>query len=442
MFGQEITGQWFGILKVPGMQLNLVFNISKTDKGFTTTMDSPDQKAIGIPVTTTTFENSILKLAIPAGGIEYEGKLNNDHTISGNFKQVGQTFTLNLSHKKTEKIAIIRPQEPKKPNDYLSEDITFENSIDKITLSGTFTYPKTGGNFPVVVLISGSGAQNRDEELFGHKPFLVLSDYLTKNGIAVLRFDDRGTAKSAGSFANSTTIDFSTDVEFAVKYLQTRKEINQKKIGLIGHSEGGLIAPIVASKNKNIAFIILMAGTGIRGDKLMLLQKETVEKNMGIPELEIKKGLDLMAGAYDIIIKSDINNIDLRSKVYNYFKEKITEKNSDNEINTLTDMISNNWMAYFLKLDPAVALQKVKCPVLALNGDKDLQVAANINLETIKSSLNKAGNNRVTIKSFPNMNHLFQECKTGAINEYSEIEQTISPTVLKEILDWISIIKK
>jgi uncharacterized protein len=437
IFSQEITGQWFGILKVPGMQLNLVFNISKTENGFASTMDSPDQKAIGIPVTTTTFENSLLKLAIPAGGIEYEGVLNKNNTVSGNFKQAGQSFELNLSKEKAEKIAIVRPQEPKKPYAYLSEDITFENSIDKITLSGTFTYPKTGINFPVVVLISGSGAQNRDEELMEHKPFLVLSDYLTKNGIAVLRYDDRGTAKSTGNFSQSTTLDFVKDVESAVKYLKTRKEINPKKIGLIGHSEGGVIAPIVASKDKNIAFIVMLAGTGIRGDKLMLLQKELIERQMGIAENEILKGQNLMGGAYEIILKSNNNDVNLTSKINDYFKLKLGNSINENELNSITNAISSKWIQYFLNLDPSIALQKVKCPVLALNGEKDLQVPAKINIEAIKKALAIAGNKKVKTKILPNLNHLFQECKTGSPNEYGEIEQTISPIALKEILDWV-----
>lgn len=437
MFGQEIVGQWFGILKVPDMQLNLVFNISKTKNGFTSTMDSPDQKAIGIPVTTTSFENSILTLAIPAGGIEYEGKLNSDNTISGKFKQAGQTFELNLSNKKTEKPILIRPQEPKKPYDYLSEDIIFENSIDKIILSGTLTLPKSGSNFPVVVLISGSGAQNREEELMEHKPFLVLSDYLTKNGIAVLRYDDRGTAKSTGDFSNSTTLDFVKDVESAVKYLKTRKEINSKKIGLIGHSEGGVIAPMVAANDKNIAFIVMLAGTGIRGDKLLLLQKELIERQMLIPENEIKKGQVLMAGAYEIIIKSDKNEINLNIKLNNYFSEKIGSSDNDQQVNSLVNIFSNNWMQTFIKLDPAIALQKTKCSVLALNGEKDLQVPAKINIEAIKKALAIAGNKKTQTKILPNLNHLFQECQTGLPKEYAEIEQTFSPIALKEISEWI-----
>ncbi|HUH45644.1 MAG TPA: alpha/beta hydrolase, partial [Arenibacter sp.] len=240
--GQDISGAWNGVLKVQGIQLRLVFNIDKTANGYIATMDSPDQGTNGIPVTTTSFDNSLLKISIASAGIEYEGVLDQDHIINGNFRQAGQSFPLSLS--KSEKVEkSVRPQEPIKPYPYYEEEIYFENREDAVKLSGTLTLPRKDGFFPAVILISGSGPQNRDEELMGHKPFLVLSDYLTKNGIAVLRYDDRGVGASTGDFKTATSLDFSKDAEAGVQYLKTRKEIDTKKIGLIGHSEGGLIAP-------------------------------------------------------------------------------------------------------------------------------------------------------------------------------------------------------
>jgi esterase/lipase len=289
VFGQDIAGTWNGVLKVQGMQLSLVFHIKKTEKGFSSTMDSPDQKAFGMPVTTTNFENSKLNIAIANPRIEYEGVLGTDGIIIGTFKQSGQSFPMNLSKGKVEKEVIKRPQEPKKPYSYYSEEVFFENKSANINLAGTLSLPTKEGVFPAVILISGSGAQNRDEELLGHKPFLVIADYLTKNGIAVLRFDDRGTAMSKGNYATATTLDFATDVEAAVQYLLTRKEIDQKKIGLIGHSEGGMIAPIVASKSKSVSFIVLLAGTGIPGDELLLLQQELIGRASGISEIDLTK---------------------------------------------------------------------------------------------------------------------------------------------------------
>ena len=220
-YAQDFSGDWNGILSVQGMKLRLVFHISKTDNGYSAMMDSPDQGAKGIPVTSITYKNTSIKLEISSAGIIYEGSLTKENFIEGIFKQAGQSFPLKLTKRKIEKP--IRAQEPTKPYEYYSEDIKFENTKDNITLSGTLTLPKKDGIFPAVILISGSGPQNRNEEIFGHRPFLVLADYLTKRGIAVLRFDDRGTAESNGNFKTATTPDFARDVEFAIKYLQKRK---------------------------------------------------------------------------------------------------------------------------------------------------------------------------------------------------------------------------
>lgn len=318
-FGQDVTGQWNGILKVQGTQLRLVFNVLKTEKGYTATMDSPDQGATGIPVTTTSFENAILKFSIPNAGIDYEGTLGNDQIVVGNFKQSGFTFPMNLSRALVEKEIMTRPQEPVKPYAYHSEDITFENKSAGITLAGTLTLPQKEGLFPAVVLISGSGPQNRDEELLGHKPFLVLSDFLTKNGIAVLRFDDRGTALSKGDFNTATTLDFSTDVAAGVQYLKTRKEINKGKIGLIGHSEGGIIAPMVANNSSDIAFVILLAGAGIPGDQLLLLQQELIGKAAGMSGEDLQKAHKINKGAFELVKKST-NTAQLKTDLTNYLK--------------------------------------------------------------------------------------------------------------------------
>ena len=437
MLAQEITGQWNGVLKVPGAQLRVVFNVSKTENGFSSTMDSPDQGAKGIPVTTTSFENSILKLQIPAASISYEGELNKENVIVGNFVQAGQSFGMNMSRGIIEKMVAIRPQVPKVPYSYYTEEVTFENKIDKNVLAGTLGLPQKEGHFPAVILISGSGPQNRDEELMGHKPFLVLTDYLTKKGIAVLRFDDRGVAKSTGDFKKATTMDFAKDVQAGVDYLCSRKEIDKNKIGLIGHSEGGVIAPIVAANSKDINFIVLLAGTGIRGDKLMLLQKEKIERQMGVPESEIQKGQEIFKGAYDLVLASSENDNNLSTKIKSYFKLQFGDKMNEEQISGLTSQITSPWMIYFLKFDPSTALEKVKCPVLAINGDKDLQVPADVNINAIKKALAKGGNKKVTTKIVPNLNHLFQESKTGSPDEYATIEQTFSPIALEELSKWI-----
>lgn len=444
---QNITGEWNGALKVQGTQLRLVFTITKTDTGISATMDSPDQGAKGIPTTTTTFENSILRITIANAKIEYEGTLGNDNIIVGTFKQGGQSFPMNLSKKAIEKEKLERPQEPIKPYSYYAEDITFENKKAGIRLAGTLTLPQKEGVFPVVILISGSGPQNRDEELLGHKPFLVLADYLTKNGIAVLRYDDRGIASSKGDFKTATTADFATDVEASIAYLKTRKEINKKKIGLIGHSEGGIIAPMVANKSADVAFIVLLAGTGIQGDKLLLLQQKLIAKVSGVSDEDLLKSELTNRKVFDIVNQS--NSLEqLKTDLTNYLKhtlkdnpnaEKPEGMSDDDLVKLQVNQIANPWMHYFIKYDPASTLEKVKCPVLALNGEKDLQVPPKENLEAIKKALAKGGNKKVTTKELPNLNHLFQECKTGSPNEYATIEQTFSPTALTEILKWIQV---
>jgi uncharacterized protein len=441
---QNIAGQWNGVLEVQGTRLNLVFHISQNDSIISIKMDSPDQGAKGISVPISSFENSVLKLSIPKLFIEYEGNLDSPNTIKGIFTQNKQEFSLNLSKKKTEQVVKNRPQEPKKPYPYYSEDIIFENTKDKILLAGTLSIPDKNNTCSVVILISGSGAQNRDEEMMGHKPFLVLADYLTRNGIGVFRFDDRGIGESKGDFKTATSLDFASDVEAAVNYLKSRKEIDNKKIGLIGHSEGGIIAPIVATKSKDINFIVLLAGTGISGSELLLLQKELIERTAGKSENDIQQELLVNKGAFDIVNKQTDTEM-LRKELMTYFKENLkinpterTKQVSDDEfvklqVNTLT----NPWMQFFLRHNPSSILSNVKCPVLALNGTKDLQVPYKINLLAIKEALEKGNNKKNKIKELTGLNHLFQECTTGSIYEYAKIEQTISPIALKEILSWI-----
>jgi alpha/beta superfamily hydrolase len=350
-----------------------------------------------------------------------------------------------LTRNAIEKIELKRPQEPVKPYPYYSEEVTIENKIANITLAGTLTLPTKEGKYPVVVLITGSGPQNRDEELMGHKPFLVLSDYLTRNGIAVLRCDDRGTFASKGNFAKATTFDFATDVEAEVNYLKTRKDIDTKHIGLIGHSEGGIIAPIVAVKDKDLIFIVLMAGTGVSGSDLLLRQQEAIGKASGMKDEDLKIVAELNAHIYKMV--DEIQNTDtLKSKITNYLLAKSKELPDlkipeGKTVNDFIDMqlaqLITPWMLNFIRYNPAPMLEKVKCAVLAINGDKDLQVDSKINLPAIENALKKGGNKKYTIKELPGLNHLFQECKTGLPSEYASIEQTISPVALQTIANWI-----
>jgi pimeloyl-ACP methyl ester carboxylesterase len=441
--GQEVTGDWNGILNVQAIQLRLVFHIQKTEAGYSATMDSPDQGANGNPVTSVSYENAVLKLSMAYAKIEYEGRVGADGTITGTFKQMGQSFPLNLSRQAVEKEPLVRPQEPVKPYPYHEEEVSFENKEDGVTLAGTLTLPRQDGVFPAVVLISGSGAQDRDEEIMGHKPFLVLADYLTRNGIAVLRFDDRGTAVSTGDFATATTYDFSKDAEAGVRYLQTRQEIHKKKIGLIGHSEGGCIAPMVAARNKDVAFIVLLAGTGLRGDQILLLQQELIAKASGASEADRNLGKKINEAVYQRVLQAT-DTEQLKTGLTDFLKQAIQNvpeaykaMYDDHFIAASVNRMTSPWMQYFIKYDPASTLEKVKCPLLALNGEKDWQVPAQVNLEAIRSALTQGGNKRVMTKEIPGLNHLFQECKTGLPAEYASLEQTFSPVALGEILTWI-----
>lgn len=438
---QNITGDWHGRFKVQGIQLRVVFHIQEEGEGYTATMDSPDQGAKDIPVTSTTFENSVLKINMPNLGIVYEGTLNEAGTITGDFNQFGQVMPLELSREVAQKETVLRPQEPLKPYPYYTEEVTFTNKKANIELAGTLSLPQKEGVFPVVVLISGSGPQNRDEELFGHRPFLVLADHLTRNGIAVLRYDDRGTALSTGNFESATSEDFSEDVEAAVAYLQTRKEIDKNNVGLIGHSEGGMIAPMVASRDQDIAFIVLMAGVGIPGDELLLLQQRAVGKVSGLSETML---MDIETANRTVftMIKESTDLTQLSSDLTQYLKEHPDSTNppgvdADTYAQIKVDQLLNPWWLHFIRYDPANTLEEVTCPVLAINGERDLQVPPQENLPSIQTALERGGNTQVTIKELPKLNHLFQESTTGSPTEYGQISQTIAPEALDTILSWI-----
>ena len=338
-----------------------------------------------------------------------------------------------------------RPQTPEPPFAYNIENVSFENKKDSITLAGTFTFPESGSNFPVVILISGSGPQNRDSEIFGHKSFWVMADYLTKNGIAVLRYDDRGTGESTGEFSKGTSVNFANDAVAALNYLKTRNEINPKKIGLIGHSEGGVIAPMIAAENNDVAFVVTMAGVMIPGSELMIIQKEMQLRAMGSSEAYITKEKEFDTGIMQVITTSSFNELKDNLGAYSdkYFQEnpKFASEHGMTAAYYKTLLVtsySSPWLSAFIKYDPIKSLEKMKCPLLALNGERDLQVSATENLGALKKIMDKDSSKKFTLKSYPNLNHLFQECKTGTVQEYGQIEQTISPQILADIAGWIN----
>jgi len=440
---KNIDGTWLGALKVQTMALRIVFHIQTDSTGATkATLDSPDQGAKGIPVDNVSTRLDSLILTINAVGGSYEGKVQpGDSVITGTWKQGGLALPLDI-HRTHEVAELRRPQEPKPPFPYDAEEVSYENSEAGITLAGTFTKPKSGGPFPALLLITGSGAQNRDEELFGHKPFLVIADYLTRRGIAVLRVDDRGTAKSTGNFGAATTKDFAGDVRAGIKFLKSRKDVNGKKIGLLGHSEGGIIAPMVASDSKDVAFIVMMAGPSLTGEEILYLQDSLISTAMGIPAEEITKELRLNRKLYSLI-RTESDTTKLQQEIRSAVKESMAAdsatvgKINEEAVNAAVKQLTSPWFRFFVTYDPIPALEKVTCPILALDGSKDLQVPAQQNLEGLERAFKVSGNKNAVAKILPGLNHLFQKTETGAPLEYAKIEETINPEALKVIGDWI-----
>ena len=445
----DLEGSWAGTLKISSAQLRIVFNVSKDSLGnLKANLDSPDQGAYGIVVDDVVVKGDSIKFIIEVVKGFYAGKLYPDSLkISGIWSQGGMTFPLDL--RKTEKVEKPkRPQEPKEPYPYKSEEVKFVNAEAGDTLAGTLTLPNQGGPFTAVILVSGSGPQDRNEELLGHKPFLVLSDYLTRKGVAVLRYDDRGIGESTGDFRSATSEDFADDVLSAVEFLKLRNDIN--KIGIAGHSEGGIIAPMAAVKSDDVDFIVLMAGTGVRGDSILMLQTKLIMRASGSDDATISRDLEIYRQIYSILvsdtdeetIKRDLSAILDESYKYLTEEEKAEVGTKDQMIEMQLKVLLSPWFRYFVKYDPYPTLKEVKCPVLAINGEKDLQVPPKENLSAIENALKEGGNEIYKIIEMPGLNHLFQTSKTGAPIEYGNIEETFSEDAMKIIADWISEVTK
>jgi fermentation-respiration switch protein FrsA (DUF1100 family) len=429
----DIDGAWLGTLDLGAMKLHVVFHITSTKGGITATMDSPDQNATGIPVTTATREGASLKIVMTQLDGRFVGKISEDSsTISGTWTQHGSSRLLELKPlKDTASLERKRPQNPVRPLPYREEEVSYENKVQGDTLAGTLTIPPGKGPFTAVLLITGSGPQDRDETLLGHKPFLVLSDWLTRRGIEVLRVDDRGVGKSTGTFKTATTADFATDVEAGVAFLVGRPEVNPKKIGLIGHSEGGVIAPMVAARNHDVGFIVMMAGSGVPGDQILVEQRTLIAKASGVSKEEVEKGALEEREVLAMVVKEK-DSPELTKDL-----EKLGETLKDPELGGQIPVLTTPWFRYFLSYDPAPALRKVSCPVLAINGEMDLQVPPKQNLPVIRRALEEGGNKNFEVDELPGLNHLFQTATTGSPGEYASIEETMSPLALDKMSGWI-----
>lgn len=439
----RVTGHWEGHIEIPGQPIAVKIDLTVNDGDWSGTIDIPAQGAKGLPLSDILVveEDSGLRVKFSIRGVPgnptFDGKLQ-DGAITGPFSQSGATFSFRLSRDSVVKDPK-RPQEPKPPFPYKIEEVAFQNG--PVNLAGTLTLPEGDGPFPGVLLISGSGLQDRDETLVGHKPFWVLADHLSRAGIAVLRVDDPGIGKSTPHPKPATTADFATDVEAGVAFLKKDDRIG--RVGLIGHSEGGLIATIVASRSSDVGFIVLMAGPGVPGAELLRKQNERIFDAAGIASERKQNLLLLLDRLFTILTSEDVAEDARRKEVEEIVRQQLEingiplAQQNEVQVRVLAEQSLTPWMRYFLTFDPRPALEKIRVPVLTLNGELDVQVDADQNLTAITIALEKGGNQNVTVHRLPEHNHLFQRAKTGLMNEYGTIEETLSPKVLDLIRDWV-----
>lgn len=440
---------WSGKLTpAPGVELTLVFHVRGGEEGrpLSATMDSVEQGAMGLKVDAVTCEPGRLVFELKALNARFEGVRQADGPVAaGEWSQGGLKFpmTLNLTDAPTE---ARRPQMPKPPFPYRSEDVAYENLAGNVRLAGTLTTPRGTGPFPAAVLITGSGSQDRDETVFNHKPFLVLADALTRRGVAVLRVDDRGVGGTTGSPKTSTTLDYAGDVETGLSFLRSRPEIDPKAVGLIGHSEGGVIGPLVAARSSDsVAYVVMLAGTGLPGEEILYLQGRLLGKAMGADDAALARERALQERLFTVI-KSEADPARARQALVSAFRDALNAgpeadrpkaEAVEAAVEAEIGRVNTPWFRFFVSHDPRPDLAKVRCPVLALIGERDLQVPPAENLKAIGEALKRGGNPRATVRELPGLNHLFQNCKTGSVTEYGAIEETFAPSALALIGDWV-----
>lgn len=432
----QVEGYWKGQIDLGAQKIEMGFDIKVTEKGFATTLDIPAQGAFDVPVDKTEFHQGKLDLRMDAMNATYSGELKG-LAIEGSFTQHGVSFPLILE-RAVKEAKQARPQDPKPPFNYKAEEVTFANPKEGNSLAGTLTIPEGEGPFPAMVLVSGSGRQNRDEELMNHRPFWVVADYLSRRGIAVLRYDDRGMGGSTGEVMEATSLDFSYDAEAAFDFLRNRKEINASQVGILGHSEGGIINFMVAARRPEVAFLISLAGPAVKGIDVLKEQQKAILRAQGMTEEMIQFSTNANAQLFDIVETSkDRAEADslMRQLLKGWgYNEELTEQ-------TVGQMTSA-WMYFFLKYDPAEAIVKTNCPALLLNGSKDVQVIASQNLPAYQKLIDENGKTNLTLQEFPALNHLFQHCETGAPAEYATIEETISEEVLERLTQFVKEVEK
>jgi pimeloyl-ACP methyl ester carboxylesterase len=432
---QSLAGDWQGTLAAAGVNLRLVIHLAQRPTGeFQGTLDSPDQGARGIPLAGVAVENGRVRFTVPQVGGTFEGTLNETRTtIDGAWTQ-GASLPLKLTRSEgaaAAAAAVRRPQTPQAPFSYREELVSYANSAAGIALAGTLTIPSGTGPFSAVLLVTGSGPQDRDETILGHRPFLVIADGLTRRGIAVLRADDRGVGKSTGTFATAATSDFVTDAAAGIEYLRSRPEVDRRRIGILGHSEGGLVGPLVASRDSGVAFLVLLAGPAVPGDELLMQQVMAIGRAQGASDALLDAAMPRQRALFDLV-KSDIDTAALTAKL----KEMLTGLVPDSQLGAQIAQATSPEYRSLLQSDPAPALRALRIPVLAIYGGKDLQVPGDANAAAAREAL--SANPRAEVVEFPGLNHLFQTANTGLPAEYGQIEETLAPAVLTRIGAWIS----
>lgn len=442
-----LDGVWNGKVQRNGTDLRLVLRVTTGKQGTIMVLDSPDLGGFNIPVTEAMRRGDSVGFHVPASGARWRGVLDTRGEGADRGSRMMGVWTLpgrpdaEVAFVRSDTVSSARnrarPQTPKEPFDYGVESVKFDNpDAEGVTLAGTLTLPEGKGPFPVAILISGSGPQDRDETVWGHKPFAVLADHLTRHGIAALRYDDRGFGESTGDHGSATSADFATDANAAVRYLLTRPEINHGAIGLVGHSEGGMIGPLAAVDNEAVAFLVLLAGPGTSTAQLIRSQARLIGESQGVSAAEVTRS-NPVRDTILAVVASATSTEDAENRIRALLTPAALEALGvpTSQAERVVKEYGREWFRFFLQYDAAAVLSRLRIPVLALNGSLDQQVPADENLAGIRAAL--TGHPDVTIQKLEGLNHLFQTSRTGALGEYADIEETLSPTAMVIVVDWI-----
>ncbi|HWB82249.1 MAG TPA: alpha/beta fold hydrolase [Nannocystaceae bacterium] len=429
-----------GAVAVPGMELAFAVELVRSKDGWTGKIQIPAQGARDLPLSSVVVDAKTIAFAIEQVGAKWSATRDAaGEPDECTFTQGPAKLECGLSRIDATRYAAMatpaRPQTPKPPFDYDSTDVTYENAAAKVKLAGTLTVPKGEGPFPAVLMVTGSGAQDRDETIFGHRPFFVIADHFARHGIATLRVDDRGVGGSTGDPGKSTTEDFVGDALAGIAFLATQPKIDKARVGIIGHSEGGLIAPSAATRSKDVRFVVMLAGPGVPGSELLPKQIERVMKAAGAPDAEVQQSVAKQREVMKILV-GEKDDAKAREQLLALFADEAKADPKEAEVQLAA--VLSPWFRKFVALDPAPVLAKVKVPVLALVGELDVQVDAEQNATAITKALKKGKNKKADVRRMPGLNHLFQHAKTGGVEEYGTIEETIAPEVLDAMSTWIS----